>query len=170
MGRTIYTNIEIRGKVYADLASAARANGVTSDAVRLAMRRGSLHRVGTGRVGREPMPVRIHGKDFPDAHAAAAHFGVTAQTIWSAINAGDPDRIGRPAAPRQAQEKPVTLHGVTFRSRAEASRALGFKNVEYISRALKRDTPEGRERIRLAVMKYLARRESEAMRRRGRGA
>ncbi|EPX82080.1 hypothetical protein [Salipiger mucosus] len=161
MGAVRYRNLKIRGVVYPTATDAAKALGVSADAVRIAARKGTLHRVGTGRVGVEPMPVRIRGLDFPNAKAAAVHFGVTVHAVHYAISAGDPDRIGRRSKPPQARARPITLYGVNFPSHAEASRQLGFQS-EYVARALKRNTPEGHERIRTAMMAYVARQEQAA--------
>lgn len=165
MGETRYRDLEIRGVKYETAAAAAAALGVSSDAVRIAAKRGTLHRVGTGRVGREPMPVRIRGVDFPDAHAAAEHFGVSPHTVWAAIGMGDPDRVARKVPPPLPRLKPVTLYGVSFPSCAEASRQLGFGWSGYVSQALRRQNPVAQERIRAAVMRLVAEREVRAMRR-----
>ena len=44
MGRRIYRDIEIRGVVYPDAGSAAAAHGVSAQAVRVAVRKGTQHR------------------------------------------------------------------------------------------------------------------------------
>ena len=163
MGQHIYRDIEIRGVRYPSASAAGKALGVTADAVRIAVRRGTLHRVGTGRVGAEPLPVCIRGKTFPDARAAAAHFGVCVSAVHSALAAGVPDRVGRKVPPPQPRAKPVTLFGVDFPSHAEASRALGFRD-DYLARALKRNTRSGQQRIMAAVMKYVAVRDQAAVR------
>lgn len=146
--------VEIRGVTYANFSDAARAHGVHPNTVRAAYRNGTLHRVGTGRVGPEPMCVRIAGKDFGDVRAAAAHYGVQPMTVYAAIADGDPDRIARPAVYNPWKSKPFTIGDLTFPSMRAASRALGFKDEEYIAKAVKRGSKKGRERILAAAMQY----------------
>ena len=148
--------VTIRGVTYPSFSAAARAHGVKPDTVAVACRNGTLHRVGTGRVGPEPMPVRIAGQDFEDVRAAATHFGLTRQAIYSAIDDGDPDRVARPAVYNPWKSQPFTVGGVTFASMRAASRALGFKNEEYIAKVIKRGSRRGRERIIAAAMGYVA--------------
>lgn len=159
MGARIYQSIEIRGVTYPDLNAAADALGVHPNTVRAARRNGRLHRVGTGRVGTEPLPVRIAGQEFESAQAAAAHFGVAVGTVYSAVCDGDPDRIVRPKRYNPWKSQPFSIGGLTFPSMREASRALGFKSEEYIAKAIKRGSRRGQERILAAAMAYAARRD-----------
>ncbi len=148
--------VTIRGVTYSNFSEAGKALGVHANTVRAAYRNGTLHRVGTGRVGPEPMRVRIAGQDFEDVNAAAAHFGVQPGTVYSAICDGDPDRIARPAVYNPWKSKAFTIGGVTFPSMRAVSRALGFKDEEYVAKALKRGSRRGRERILAAAMSYVA--------------
>lgn len=148
--------VTIRGVTYPNFSAAGKALGVNPNTVRAAYRNGTLHRVGTGRVGPEPMRVRIAGKDFEDVNAAAAHFGVQPGTVYSAICDGDPDRVARPAVYNPWKSKPFTIGGLTFPSMRAASRALGFKDEEFIAKAVKRGSRRGRERILAAAMTYVA--------------
>lgn len=151
MGKRVYTDLCIRGTVYPDAPTAARALGVTPDAVRHAARNGTLHRCGTRRVGAEPLPVRIAGQVFPTAAAAAAHFGVTPGAVYKAVSQGDPDRIASPARYNGAASKPVAIGPHRFASMSEASRALGF-HAEFIAHALRRRSKRGMQRILAAAM------------------
>jgi len=148
--------VTIRGVTYPNFSDAAHAHGVHPNTVRTAYRNGTLHRVGTGRVGPEPLPVRIGGKNFDNARAAAAHFKVPIGTIYDAICDGDPDRIFRPKVYNPWKSKPFTIGNLTFPSMREASRELGFKNDEYIAKVLKRNSRKGKERILAAAMAYVA--------------
>ncbi|RBO52645.1 hypothetical protein DSD19_13740 [Rhodovulum sp. BSW8] len=159
MATRIYTDLTIRGTTYPDAATAARALGVTPEAVRSAARKGRLDRVGAGRKGVEPMPVRIRGELFADAHAAAARFGVTPQAVWKALADGDPDRIGRPQRRPGRDPHPVEIGGLRFASQRKASRALGFSD-DYLSHALTRGGRAARERILAAAMALSARQAS----------
>lgn len=153
MGRRIYRDIEIRGVTYPDANAASQALGVSADTVRLAARNGMLHRCGLGRVGVEPMSIRIGNKVFPDAAAAAKHFKVGRTAIYKAIENGDPDRIGRPRVYNGARSKPFQVCGLRFRSRREASLKLGF-GAGYVSHALHRNSAHAKERIIAAAMAY----------------
>ncbi|MBL3611304.1 hypothetical protein [Rhodovulum sulfidophilum] len=156
MATRVHTDLTIRGTTYPDAASAARALGVTPEAIRSAARKGRLDRVGTGRKGLAPMPVRIRGEVFTDAHAAAARFGVTPQAVWRALADGEPDRIGRPQRRPGRAPKPFEIGGLRFASQRKASRALGFSD-DYLSHALTRGSRAARERILAAAMALSAR-------------
>lgn len=150
-----YKNIEIRGVYYRDADEAAAAHGVQPQAIRSAARRGTLHRVGLGAKGKEPMRVCIRGEVFQDARAAAKHHGVTVDAVWAAIWLGNPDRVGRK---RNAAGKPVNLWGLEFPTMAEASRALGLSSG-YVSLAMRRKSRAMMERIAGEAMRVIAERE-----------
>lgn len=160
MANPTYRDIKIRGVTYPDVASAAKALGVHPNTVRTAARKGTLHRVGTGRVGVEPMPVLIAGQRFENAQAAADHFQVQVMTVYSAISDGDPDRIARPPRYNPARSRQITIGSLTFPSMAQAARELGFKNREFVSKALKQGSGRGRQRILAAAMKLAQERQS----------
>lgn len=162
MAALVYRDIEIRGRVYPDANAAAAALGVTADAVRMAARRGTLHRCGTGASHPEPMPVRIRGVVYPDARTAAAALGVTPTAVWAALAAGNPDRVGLPNPPPNWRARPFTVGGLRFASMRAAALALGFSDPGYVARAMKRNSRRGRERILAAAMAYRARLEREA--------
>ncbi len=157
-----YRDIEIRGTVYPTVRDAAEALSISTSAVYHAIWTGTLHRCGTGRVGTEPMPVRIAGLDFESAHAAAAHFGCAVGTIWSAICDGDPDRVARPQRYNPARAQPIEIGGLSFSSMRVASTALGFSNPEYIAKVIKAGSKLGMQRVLAAAMKEAARREGQA--------
>lgn len=150
-----YQNIEIRGVYYRDADEAAAAHGVQAQAIRSAARRGTLHRVGLGAKGKEPMRVCIRGEVFQDAKSAAKHFGVTPDAVRNAIWLGDPDRVGRK---RRVAGKPVSLWGLRFQTMSEASRALGLSRG-YVSLALRRKSPAMLERVAGEVMRLISERE-----------
>lgn len=150
-----YQNLEIRGMYYRDADEAAAALGVQAQAIRSAARRGTLHRVGLGEKGKEPMRVCIRGEVFPDARSAAKRFGVTVDAVWTAIWLGNPDRVGRK---RNAAGKPVNLWGLEFPTMADASRALGFSSG-YVSLAMRRKSRAMMERIAGEAMRVIAERE-----------
>lgn len=157
MGKRIYRDINIRGTVYPDANAAAAAHCVSPDTVRLAVRRGTQHRIGTGAVGAEPMPVRIRGQLFPSAKAAAAHFGITPHAIYKALGEGRVDDVANPPRYNGARSRSVTIGSLRFASMAQASRALGFSSG-YVSQALRRPSVATRQRIVGAVMAIDARR------------
>jgi hypothetical protein len=136
LGKTIYTDIEIRGRVYPDTRTAAMALGVQPETVRFAIKAGRLHRCGTGASHPEPLPVRICGLDFAHARDAARHFGVGVSAVYAALAAGDPDRIGRPPRYNAAKSQPVTIGPLSFPSMRQASLALGFQG-DYVSKVLR---------------------------------
>lgn len=153
MGMLRYRDIEIDGVVYPDAAAAAAARGVTPETVRIAVRRGTQHRVGAGVTGFEPMPVRVRGAVFDDAAAVAAHFGVTKGAVYSALSRGRIDRLGL-RGPRPG--KSFAVCGLRFVSLRAADAALGFR-PGYISLALRRKSRPSQERILSAAMIYAAR-------------
>ena len=155
-------SVTIRGVIYPSHSAAGRALAVNANTVRAAQRNGTLHRVGTGRVGPEPMRVLIAGVEFADARAAAAHYGVQVNTVLSAVCDGDPDRIARPRRYNPARSQPITIGGLSFPSKSAASRALGFKDREFVAKALKQGSKKGRERILAAAMKLTNERESNS--------
>lgn len=156
MGKRLYRDIEIRGTVYPTVQDAADAFGVTPRAVTMAIRKGTTHRIGTGAVGPEPLPVRIRGRVYPDAGAAAKALGLTRHAIHLAIAEGREERVGLPPGHNGARAKPVRVGGLDFPSMAAASRALGFRS-EYLSHVMTRGSKRGRERILAAAMAYAAR-------------
>jgi len=166
MGRTIYRDIEIRGVTYPTAPAAARALGVTPDTIRRARRNGTLHRVGLGRVGVEPMPIRIRGLDYADAHAAAVALGVTAAAVWQAAHKGTLDRVGLgPRRDNPSRARPVAIGSASYASMAVASKVLGF-GESYISQALRRKSKRAMERIVAAQMAMEAEQEAAAWRKR----
>jgi hypothetical protein len=158
MGKRRYSDINVRGTVYADANAAADALGVNPNTVRTAYRNGTLHRVGTGRVGPEPMRVQIAGQVFDNVHAAAKHFGCCPRTIWAALGDGDPDRVARLQRYNPWKSKRFQIGTLSFPSMRAASRALGFKDEEFIAKAVKRKSKRGQERILAAAMAYAAKR------------
>ncbi len=153
MGVRKYRDIRVRGVVYPDVESAAAALNVGPETVRYAIRAGTLHRLGTGRVGPEPMPVRISGRNFKSVAAAAAHFDVGVWVIYRALETGDPDRFLRPRRCNPWKSKPFTIGDLSFPSMRAASRALGF-SPNYISVVCSRGSKRGYERILAAAMAH----------------
>ena len=160
-GRLKYTDLDVRGTIYPDAQTAAVAHGVSAEAVRWAARRGALHRLGTGRVGVEPMPVLIRGERFRDAKQAAAHYGVTPAAVYTAMMRGKLDNLARPQRYNGAKSKPVTLASMRFASMSEADRVLGFKRG-YVSLALRRQSLPAMQAILGAVMRERNRRDQQA--------
>ncbi|MDE4272972.1 NUMOD1 domain-containing DNA-binding protein [Phaeobacter gallaeciensis] len=152
--------VTIRGVTYESFSKAAQELGVSANTVRAAARNGTLHRVGTGRVGVEPMPVLIAGLRFESAQAAADHFKVKVMTVYSAISDGDPDRIARPPRYNPARSRRIKIGSLTFPSMAQAARELGFKDREFVSKALKNGSKRGRQRILAAAMRLAHQRQS----------
>ena len=107
------------------------------------------------------MRVRIDGREFANVNEAARFYGKAPGTIYSAIHDGDPDRVARVPRWNPARSQPVTIGPLTFSSMAEASRALGFKNREFVSKALKHRSKRGMQRILAAAMKLAAKREAQ---------
>lgn len=162
MGKRRYSDINVRGAVYADANAAAEALGVTPDAVRIAVRKGTTHRIGTGAVGREPMPVQINGKDFASAREAAAHFGIKPGAVYRAINEGRSQGFLQLLRQSHATWKPITIGTLSFSSMEEANRVLGFRQG-YISQAIRRGSKAAMQRILGAAMRE-AHRRSESPR------
>ena len=150
--------VEIRGVLYPSCGAAARALGVTPASIHAARARGTLDRVATGRRGKRPMRVRIAGQVFRDAHAAAAAYGVKVGTVYQALHQGDPDRIARANKKARAHvRKPVTIGALTFPSRRDADRALGFW-LGFTAQALRAGDRAQIERLTAAAMALHARR------------
>ena len=159
--------VVIRGVTYPNFSAAGRALGVHPNTVRAAYRNGTLHRVGTGRVGPEPMPVRIAGRDFADVFAAARAFRCKPATVYAAICDGDPDRIARAPVYNPWKSKPFSVGGLNFPSMRAASRALGFADEDYVAKVVKRGSKRGMQRIVAAAMAVAARRDAAARKARG---
>ncbi len=153
MGRRKYTDIVIQGVTYADVDAAAVALSVHPATIRQHIRHGTLHRVGRGVSGVEPMPVLVRGDLFDSPAHAAAHYGVCVDHVYRHIAAGDPDRIGLDHERGQYRAKPFQIGPVRFRSRAEASRKLGF-GKDYVSKAMTRNSKRMLEKVIAAAMLY----------------
>lgn len=152
MGVTVYRDLEIRGQVFPTARAAALHFGVTPDTVRLAARKGRLHRLGTGESHPEPCPVRIRGTVHASARAAAEAFGLTPSAIHQALAQGRIDSVGLGArCPHPHRARPITLGGVRYPSLAAADRALGF-GAGYVSHAIRLGRRAALERIVAAAM------------------
>lgn len=164
MGVRLYRDLVVRGEVFPTAAAAAARFGVSADTVRIAARKGTLHRVGTGAVGSEPFPVRIRGVVYPSARAAAKALGVSPGAVWQALAQGDVDRIGLgPRCHRPHRSRAITLGGMRFASMAAADRALGF-SPGYIAHSLRRGRRSALERIMAAAMARAEGRRGKAAR------
>lgn len=151
MGRRKHQDIEIRGVVYPTVVDAARALDVTTNTVFKAIYKGTLHRVGTAAVGREPMPILVRGKVYENAAEAAAANNVSRPAVYAALSRGRPDRIGIRGAISPHGAKQFKVAGLVFPSLAAADRAFGF-TPGYISRSLRSGSPRAAERIMGAAM------------------
>tara|TARA_Y100001951_G_C11272329_1_gene259590 strand:- start:914 stop:1438 length:525 start_codon:yes stop_codon:yes gene_type:complete len=160
-GRRKYTDLVVGDRTYPTPQAVAAAFGVSAQAVRIAARKGTLHRVGTGRPGVEPMPVLIRGQRFENSRQAAAHLGVTLSAVHTAMMRGTLDTLGLPQRYNGGNSKSVTLAGMCFASMVEADRVLGFKR-NYVSLALRRKSPSAMQAILGAVMREQNRREQQA--------
>ncbi len=149
-------SVEIRGQVFDTVAAAAKANGVHPNAVYIARRKGTLHRVGTGRVGAEPLPVRIGGVTYASASEAAGALGIPRATIFAAVADGDPDRVIQPRRYNPSRSMQLSIGSLTFPSRRAAARALGFDNEDYVQKAIASGSKRSWERILAAAMRLEA--------------
>lgn len=155
MGKRVYRDITVRGVTYPDANAAAAALGVSAEAVRIAIRKGTAHRIGTRAVGSEPMPVLVNGQIFESARSAAAQLGLKPSTIYRAINEGRAHRLTGIRRYNGGRSKPVTLGNLCFSSMEQANRALGFRQG-YVSLALRRGSKAAKQRILAAAMAYAA--------------
>jgi len=155
-GRVRHRDLVIRGRVFATASEAARALGVQPQTVMKAARAGMLDRVGTGRVGRLPGPVRVRGRVFASASEAARALGVSASTVRAAVERGTEDRVGLGPVGGTCTRatRPVRLGGLRFRSMAEADRALGFPPGT-LSWVMRRGGVRSRERVLGVAMALL---------------
>ena len=85
MCKALRRDIEIRGVVYPDLPSAAKACGVTDAAVRSAMRNGTLHRVGLGKASK---PITIGTLSFCSHASASRALGFKSDFLSNALSRG----------------------------------------------------------------------------------
>mgnify|MGYP000400970030 CR=1 FL=1 len=157
MGRKIYTNIEIGGVVYPDVAAVAKAKGVAPDTVRRAIKNGTQHRIGCGRGGVEPMPIMIRGRTYKTARHAARANGVTVKAIYQALCCDRIDRVGLNVRRTSGNAKPFRIGSLEFPSMRAASLALGFENGCFVSKALRKGSKRGQQRILAAAMAYIER-------------
>ena len=154
MGRSVYKDIEIRGEVFPTVRAAADHFGLNLETIYAAMKKGTLHRVGTGAVGAEPCPVRIRGQVYASAKEAASALGVTPGAIHTALMNGRIDKVGiRPTYRNAFRSRQIKLGPVTFHSMAAADRALGF-SPGYIAHTLKNKRRCAVQRIIAAAMTY----------------
>ena len=152
MGQRIYRDLDIRGRVFSTAGAAAAHFGITENAVRAAARKGTLHRVGLGRPGAEPMPILIRGVFYASAHDAARALNVLPSAIWQALSQNRLDTVGLgPRCPRPHRSRAITIGPVTYPSLRAADRALGFV-PGYISLALRRKSKHAGGRILAAAM------------------
>lgn len=157
MTRTNGRAVTIRGTTYPSLSAAARAHGVNYNTVYVARRKGTLHRVGLGRVGAEPLPVCIGGQTYATAKAASKALGIKIGTIYAAIADGEPDRVLKRQTYAVPWSQPITIGNRTYPSKAAANRALGFKSRDYVNKVIASGSKKGWERILAAAMALEAR-------------
>jgi hypothetical protein len=82
------------GTVYPSISAAAKAAGVSRQAMSEAVTQNRLHSVGKGTHGfKHRCPVAAHGWHWPSQKDAAAALGVTPYVIWSRLNRGTFDRL-----------------------------------------------------------------------------
>lgn len=91
-----HVNLNVRGVIYADVSAVVEGEGVAPETVYNAIRRKTLHRLGTGAVGRAPAKVTIRGTEYADCRAAAAAIRVPLGTVRAAKSSGQDalDRVG----------------------------------------------------------------------------
>lgn len=156
-----YTNLEVRGKVYANTNAVAEAFGVTPTTVRRHIQAGTLHRVGLRAFGVEPTPVRIRGKVYGSATEAAHALGVGVNQVYRRLEQGRPDDIGCPNQRGQYLAKQIQIGPLRFRSMAEADRQLGF-GKDYVSNAYRRGSKRMLERVMAAALMKAAQQDRRA--------
>lgn len=161
--------MEVNGTRYESLAAAGRAYGVTPEAVAQAIKRGTTHRLGTGRVGWEPRPVRIRGTVYSSAAEAAAALGVARSAVYAAIDRGTEDKLGLGRPPCMIKARPVVIGGMAFESMAAASRAIG-RSDGYVAQVLRSGSVAARNRLAEQFVELGMRRDASAFKRRVRHA
>ena len=157
MGIVKHRNLNVRGTVYPDTASAAKGEGVSQEAVYYAIRNGSLDRLGMGTRGPQPYPVRIGARTYPSVKAASRALGISVPAIYSAIHDGDPDRLVRP---KRYNPRPVSaVFGWPVHLAIAWRRLAGIWGLRIASssrRSCKKGSKRGWERILAAAMKLEA--------------
>lgn len=157
MGKRKYVDLDIRGTVYPTVQAAAAALRVRPDTIRLAARKGTLHRVGLGAVGSEPMPIRIRGQLHDNARAAAEALGVGRSAIYQALACGRLDEVGLPRRQVPWNAQAVEVDGVAYPSLAAASRAMGHGEA-YLSKLRRKGGRRAKETwIRLRMIRVAER-------------
>lgn len=151
--------VTVRGVTYPSHSAAARALGVSAQALHSAVSRGSLHRIGSGRCGKEPMAVRIRGVVYANAAAAAKALGVTRKAIYQALFVGDPDRVGVRKHVPSAHAKPVQIGPLSWPNRTAAARDLRCA-MKTIALAATGGPSPARERLIARAMRLAAEREA----------
>lgn len=143
---------EVRGRQFASVPEAAKAFGVSREAVYYALRHKRLHRLGLRHKGAEPMPVMIRGKRYENAHKAAAAHGVGVSAVYQALSKGRIDRLGLPrGTPSCGRVVPVQIGPMSFPSLRALSLALG-RNPGYASCLMRRQPDTARQTLLGAVM------------------
>lgn len=164
MGKRLYRDIEIHGRVYPTLQAAAAHFGCTAQNIANQIKAGRTHRIGAGRQKIEPCLVRIRGVDYASAREAGAALGVTAAAVWRALTENRADTVGLgPRCPNPHLSRPYSIAGLSWPSMRAAEVALGLSDG-MIGKTLRRNSRAGKERIMSAVMRHKAAAENRAMR------
>ena len=95
------------------------------------------------------MIIKVRGVTYPSVKAAASSLGVTGDAVYSALWRGKMELLGL----GNTKRKPVTVEGLSFRSIAEAARALGLSE-KYVAKVISTDSPTGMKRFRAAALAY----------------
>lgn len=109
------------------------------------------------------MKVRIKNHVYPCVKAAAKAKGVSTSTIYAAMERGTIDNVGAGQGRSETKNhnggrkpKPVTIGPVTFASRAEASRVLGYGTQRGVGHVLNNGKKKAKEGLMLRVLAYHA--------------
>ncbi len=156
MGRRVWTDIEIGGRVFPTLQAAADHFGCTPETVVRAIRTGRTHRLGSGTGGPEACPVRIRGIVDDSPRAAARALGVGTAAIWQANAQNRIDRVGLGFGARTPfRSRRFAIGGLSWPSMRSADIDLGFPPGT-ISRALRTGRRGALEAVLAAAMRTAA--------------
>jgi DNA-directed RNA polymerase specialized sigma24 family protein len=95
------------------------------------------------------MITKVRGVTYASVRHTAQSLDVSEAAVYSALFRGRMELLGL----GNTKRKPVTVEGLSFRSIAEAARALGLSE-KYVAKVIATDSIVGMKRFRAAALAY----------------
>lgn len=115
------------------------------------------------------MSVTVRGVIYANVNEAAKALGVRPVTIYSALSRGRVDNVGLGPGKRPRENRkggnpiPITIGGITYPTRAAASRALGL-SAGYVTDTVNRKNDRAKQNLLARAMAITAKAENESLR------